>query len=337
MNRRMLPMAVLTVGLLVYSTAFAYVEAPEGGEPLGISVAINFGADEPDNIRSDVTGPAGVLRTPNWNNLDGPTGLMENLTADDAGGAVPSTTTVEWTSNNTWSSTGLGEENNTAPDGNDRNLMSGYLDTTDISVTEVTVSGLDSGFVDGYDVYAYIKGGVNGRGGNYTIGTETQMHVDMAAFSGDYVFGDEGDYIIFKNVTGSSFTITATPTTPALFRAPLNALEVVCLFCGTAVRGDVNGDGVADNLDFDIIRMNFFDSAVTKEDGDLNRDGIVNWSDFREWKNAVAAPGSSSAVPEPAGLVSLFLAAGGWWGLSCRCTRGRASKPRRDRLDQKFG
>ncbi|MGB0421276.1 MAG: hypothetical protein ACPGL0_08940, partial [Limisphaerales bacterium] len=38
------------------------------------------------------------------------------------------------------------------------------------------------------------------------------------------VYGGEGDYIVFQNVSGSSFTLTGTPTS---VRAPINAIEVV--------------------------------------------------------------------------------------------------------------
>lgn len=189
-------------------------------------IAINFAADEPAGARSDVTGPAGVLGAANWNNVDGASGNASNL-IDDLGTVTP--VVVDWVSNNTWSSTGRGEENNTAPPGGDRNMMTGYLDTTDVSVTTVTVSGLGEEFTaNGYDVYVYIKGGTNeGRGGDYTIGSDTQTHAPIAAFDGTYVLGPQGDYLVFEGVMGDGFTLEATPTTPALFRAPVNGIEIV--------------------------------------------------------------------------------------------------------------
>jgi len=51
------------------------------------SIGINFGADEPNGARSDVTGPAGVLGTSNWNNLDGAGGSSGSL-VDDSGSAA---------------------------------------------------------------------------------------------------------------------------------------------------------------------------------------------------------------------------------------------------------
>jgi hypothetical protein len=188
-------------------------------------VAVHFAADEPPGVRSDVLGAAGVLGTVNWSNLDLLSGGPSDATVDDDGVADVTGVTVTWTSNNTWSSTGRGEENNTAPAGDDRNLMSGYLDTSDVSVTTVTVEGLDSITTNAYSVYVYVNGGVTNRGGDYTIGADTQSLIDTAAFDGNYVQGE--NYLLFEGVSGASFMLTATPTTTALFRAPINGIEIV--------------------------------------------------------------------------------------------------------------
>ena len=51
--------------------------------------------------------------------------------------------------------------------------MAGYLDTGDINQTAVTinVAGLPASITAGYDVFVYIKGGINGRGGDYRLGS----------------------------------------------------------------------------------------------------------------------------------------------------------------------
>jgi hypothetical protein len=195
--------------------------APAAGLADGAVVAINFAADEPAGNRSDVTGAAGALGTVNWNNVDGAAGSASNLVADVNGSAAASSVSVEWSSPNTWSSAGRGEENNTGT-GNDGNLMTGYIDTNATDPNSVVVSGLpESG---SYDVVVYMKGGVIGRGGDYAIGDQVIAHLDTAAFDGNFVHGSEGDYIVFQNVSGSSFTLTGTPTN---VRAPINAIEVV--------------------------------------------------------------------------------------------------------------
>jgi hypothetical protein len=95
----------------------------------------------------------------------------------------------------------------------------------------------------------------------------------------------------------------------AIWNRPLLDSEIASLWNGgtgasvgslvpVVVAGDVNGDGVANNADFEPIRLNFLQSVTARADGDLTADGFVDFADFREWK-AAAGLGSSSAVPEP--------------------------------------
>ena len=50
--------------------------------------------------------------------------------------------------------------------------------------------------------------------------------------------------------------------------------------------------------------MNFGDSVTSRDEGDLNFDGIVDFADFRTWKDN-RPPGivASLAVPEPQHLL----------------------------------
>lgn len=83
--------------------------------------------------------------------------------------------------------------------------------------------------------------------------------------------------------------------------------------------GDTDGNGVVELSDFNPIRDNFQKLVALRTEGDLNRDGRVEFLDFREWKTAFLAGGGSlegldlsflSAVPEPAtGTLALFVAA----------------------------
>ncbi|MCZ6793734.1 MAG: hypothetical protein O7J95_08990 [Planctomycetota bacterium] len=249
--------------------------------PDGVSIAVNFAADEPDGARSDVIETAGLLLTETWNNLDGAAGGPVALQADDQGEAVDTTVTVEWTSNNTWSSTGRGnEENNAAPiDSPDYNLMSGYLDTTATSITEVTISGIESAIDGAYDVYLYINGGVLGRQGTYTVGGESVDVVDDFPFDGSFLDGE--NYIVFQGLTGDSVTIQARATDQAGFRGPLNAVEIASgapVIGGGPefVRGDADSNGSI-NLTDGIVILNFLfpgatppaclDAADTDDDG----------------------------------------------------------------------
>jgi hypothetical protein len=90
------------------------------------------------------------------------------------------------------------------------------------------------------------------------------------------------------------------------------------------VPGDVDGDGLVNNVDFDIIRGNFLNSATTRADGDLNRDFLVDFTDFRLWKdNVPAGLGSLVDIPEPG---TLTLAE--WALLFCICRVSRRYRAR---------
>ncbi len=220
-------MRLLTLVAVAVLVCCAPAFAAPGGVP---SVAINFGADEPPEVGAPVTGAAGLLGTENWNNLSGASGSLAGLIADIGGAAEASPVTVEWSSPNTWASTGRGEENNTAPEGNDRNLMTGYLDT-DASgnpTAVVTISEIPAEFTPlGYDVYVYMQGGVNGRGGTYTIDGVTKPNTVVAAFDGTFIEGPEGNYLLFDDVNlPGGFTLSAAADATT-FRAPINGLEIV--------------------------------------------------------------------------------------------------------------
>jgi hypothetical protein len=184
--------------LTTIPTVGAPARAPVNGIEIrngNAAIAIKFAADQPDGAGGDgesvVTGPAGVNNTIGWNNF----GVMgqpevpnqtvpQALNIDVGGTSSPSPATVTWTSNNIWSSTGRGEENNTAT-GENRDLMAGYLDTGDVGGNGATVNiaGLPASLTGGggYDVYVYIKGGINGRGGDYRFGSSAAPPPNFAS------------------------------------------------------------------------------------------------------------------------------------------------------------
>ncbi|MCA9186950.1 MAG: PEP-CTERM sorting domain-containing protein [Pirellulaceae bacterium] len=188
------------------------------------TVSINFGADEPNGAGSTVDGVAGAIGTANWNNVTGASGSATNLI--DANG-VATGVSVEWSSPNTWSSAGRGEENNTAT-GEDFDLMTGYVDTGGLGGQGVVinVAGLNSAISDpAYDVIVYINGGVNGRGGDYEIGGVTQSLTGQLPFEGTYTEGE--DYVRFRNLTGDAFTLNTIPNDGTPARAPVNGIEII--------------------------------------------------------------------------------------------------------------
>jgi len=129
----------------------------------GNTIGINFASDEVNGV---VDGAAGVLGTVQWNNVEGAAGSANFLSADVGGSIGNTEISVTWDSPNTWASRGRGEENNSA-EGQNAALMTGYIDTNGTDPNTVTVNGLPNDTT--YDVIVYTKGGVIGRGGDYTV------------------------------------------------------------------------------------------------------------------------------------------------------------------------
>lgn len=238
-------------------------------KPLGkqtYAIGVNFTDD--NGSREGALGPkevagADAVAQANWNtalggNSTGPLALK----ADKQGVAATSTATVEWVGvPNTWSSTGRGEENNKLV-GSDHSLMTGFLDTTSDSLTQVTFAGLPSQLTTGkYDVLVYTLGGVaGGRGGAFRVtdaaGTgltpyvlalsdENPTSLKLVPVGSNPTPGDSttygtGSYVKFSNLSASSIIVEATTqnvvpgdnTTPdygvgGANRAPINAIQIV--------------------------------------------------------------------------------------------------------------
>ena len=215
-------------------------------------LGLNFGADEYQDSNSVMTGAGKLAATDvagvtdvaqaHWNNLEGGTGSGASLVADKDGAAVNTSAAVAWESNNTWATTGRGEENNGFPTNSaNYKLMLGYLDTGDPTTTTVSISGLPSDLTSGYDVYVYLLGGTGGnRGGGYRItdaaGTTLRDYVlgdapvNPSGFVRDLGLShdDKGNYLIFRGLTAASIVVSATTETPyGMVRAPINAVQLV--------------------------------------------------------------------------------------------------------------
>ncbi len=174
------------------------------------------------------TAVAGVVSQSNWNPATGANSTSALALVDGSG--LSTGASVTWSSNGIYS---LPIATTTAND----QLMSGYLDA-ETTPTTVTVSGLPLDPV-GYKVYVYADGdnGSGNRTGAYQISgtgiTTTSVNLTDAAntnFSGTFVQANNsaGNYVLFT-VTGTSFTITATPGTASdgYPRAPINAIQIV--------------------------------------------------------------------------------------------------------------
>ncbi len=210
----------------VVSAINAYGESPlsneDSAKPSVSAVGGSFGLQFAGSAVPITPGElAGVVPATNWNSAAGSNGALAQI-KDNLG--LPSGVGVTYAAAGTWT-LGLADS-----PGNVR-LMNGYLDTTDTSITTVSVTGLPASFTgSGYDVYVYCNGdGVN-RAGIYTIGNTAIRVLDNALFSGNFIpaSNSAGNYVLFNGLSGSGFTLTATPDQSVNgVRAPINAIQIV--------------------------------------------------------------------------------------------------------------
>lgn len=70
------------------------------------------------------------------------------------------------------------------------------------------------------------------------------------------------------------------------------------------VTGDANKDGLVNGLDFELISLNLFTTQTPGGGGDLDLNALVDFADFRIWKNAAPAEiAAAYNIPEPAGAM----------------------------------
>jgi hypothetical protein len=177
---------------------------------------------------------AGVKPAARWNSAAGPVGSLPALTLSS--GAV-TTASVTWISPP--AITGPGEWTKGFVDApGDVRMMNGYLDPLSSSIpATVVVAGLPEAITaSGYDVYVYTTGDIQSastRTSTYTIGTtsitESEVGPTAATFTGfsQALTGGQGNYVVFKKVTGASFILIAKPGSAAVIRAPVNGLQIV--------------------------------------------------------------------------------------------------------------
>lgn len=207
--------------------------------PMIISIDFVGGAaaGNTGTVAMDPNEVAGVEPASHWNSAASNAGTLTSLVLADG---TTSSASVAWNSPvvsgqtlATWSL-----HFTDAP--GDVRMMNGYLDPqATISPATVSVTGLASPMSSGYDVYVYCFGEMtwpDTRTYQYKIGSTTHTVTQkeppaVTSFSG-YTPAPEagaGNYVVFKNVTGTSFTLTATPasSTSGAVRAPVNGIQVV--------------------------------------------------------------------------------------------------------------
>ena len=179
------------------------------------------------------TEAAGAVPFANWNSFTPNTQATPQTLIDSAGAATGAT--AAWTSNNTWNTPIAAGTNNVR-------MMKGYLDSSDTSITTVTVANLPASITSvPYSVILYYDGdnGGNNRVGRYSISGATtgdavywardaantnfsnfflpaQSAVDPLAGGGSIdnnaaaaLTVPSGNMMIFSGLSGSGFTLSA--------------------------------------------------------------------------------------------------------------------------------
>lgn len=175
---------------------------------------------------SNTDGWAGLVPQINWNNANGASGTL-NALIDHLG--APTTASISWTTNATYST---GNGSSTA----NHILMNGYVDVHDNQTGTFIVTGIPYPL---YHVYVYTDSDaadsrdesinlVTGAGDYGTVWVS-----DESNFTGTFTRatatslngpGAQGNYVLFENVIGSSFTLTGTARN---FRSFINGIQVV--------------------------------------------------------------------------------------------------------------
>jgi len=236
-------------------------------------IGINF-AGGYNNVSLPVTGTAGagVFEQSHWNNAAGNTGSAPLVNGSN--GAVDAT--VEWTSNNTWA---VADPAVTVPADANASLIDGYLDTSDVSTTRVKVVNIP---YRKYDVVVYVDGdhtaGTNA--GTYTANGKVRRTVkdlgNWPILAGGGTFNEvpsssaTGNYIVFRNLSGGTLDLSATPSTQAEFRAPVNAVQIISAF-------DSDNDGMPDVYED---QFGFNKNSAGDAAQDLDSDGLTNLAEY---------------------------------------------------------
>jgi hypothetical protein len=186
----------------------------------------------PGTTTMSATDSAGFKPAANWNSAPNATGTLSSLVAADGSTATGASIT--------WNSPGTYTVGFTDTSG-DAHMMNGFLEAKDLN-SPITINlTLPSSMSGAYDVYVYCYGyiDVSTRTYQYKIGSTTQTVSQtghsVTTFPGHSlapVSGTgSGTYILFQNVTGTTFTLTATAlsstASPAAYRVPVNGIQIV--------------------------------------------------------------------------------------------------------------
>jgi hypothetical protein len=184
------------------------------------------------------TESAGFKPATHWNSATGLTNGTSPLSSLLAADGSTTTASITWSAPSMYT---VPFNDTTGPALGDAHMMNGIIQGMD-AVSATIVVTLPSSMSGAYDVYVYCYGNidVSTRTYQYTIGTTThtvsQTGHSATSFPGHSpapaVGGaGQGTYVLFQNVTGTTFTLTATPASsslvPPILRAPVNGIQIV--------------------------------------------------------------------------------------------------------------
>ncbi len=239
-------------------------------------LGLNFVGGRVDGtLGGTVTAAAGVVPQTNWNNLLDLSGKGAALLNAAGTGVIMR---AEWTVDDTYTvlTGGPPADANAA-------LMQGMLRTRKGVPTQVIVRNISA---PTYDVYVYADSDGTDRVANYTVNGQTLSGIlddaNWPVDTGGGIFqlaaanGAAGNYLLFRNVTGPTMTLTVVNTTAANdFGGPVNAIQIV------RATGDTDGDGMPDIWeDANGLNKNVNDAAA-----DADADGATNLQEFQRNTN----------------------------------------------------
>lgn len=188
------------------------------------TINISFKGSGPELSSTDV---AGVVPVANWNNTYNDTTNV-NLKRGNGNSTTVSIANTLPSNYNSNDGTGNG----------DYKMMKGYVGWYNQTVGNVTISGLPSDF-SSYDVYVYWgnRGGAVDGSVAYTLdGTTYYLRDNNTTWNGTHVRSTAtslstattgASYVLFENVSGSSFTLNVQAATGGSFRGGISGLQIV--------------------------------------------------------------------------------------------------------------
>ncbi|MDB4712548.1 hypothetical protein OAF35_07740, partial [Verrucomicrobiales bacterium] len=254
------------------------------------SRGVSFNSDRGNaEATMDSATVAGVVPSTGWVSTDGGEGAQGG-----ANGSISNGYSVNWSSNGTWNT------NNAAADGDDK-LMNGYIDAIGgDGAAQVALSGINTSFVDGYDLYVYFGSDGNNRTGKVALTDGATYSFNTAsAQAGDFPAQyarttDEADgnpaanYALYEGLSGDAQTID-------LIRGSSNSGFHGIQIVGTTT-GDYDADGLTDLAEYT--------GSTSPLDPDGDDDGLLDGAEIAAGTNPNNADTDGDGVADGAEITA---------------------------------